>query len=144
MKKAWILIACLIGAIMVARKKIPAVTDAVIEKMAQAIKTFEGWTPGSRSYRNNNPGNLKYAGQAGATGQDDQGHAIFDSYASGWNALIRQLKLAFYGGSSVYSPSMSLYAFFQKYAEGNSLQYAEYVAGQIGASAEATLQSLLG
>lgn len=105
---------------------------SLIERMAEAIKTFEGWFVGSRSYRNNNPGNLKLAGQPGAIGQDEQGHAIFDTYDSGWAALIRQIEGAFYGTSHVYSPDDNLFSFFSKYAEGNSLQYAQYVAGQLG------------
>ena len=108
--------------------------DAVIEKMANAIKSFEGWYEGSRSWRNNNPGNLKFAGQAGAVGQDETGHAVFATYEDGWAALIRQLRLAFYGGSRVYGLQDTLYTFFSKYAEGNSKQYAEFVAGRLGVS----------
>src|SRR5206468_10792525 len=59
---------------------------------ADAIQEFEGWHPGSRSYRNNNPGNLKGGGQAGAVGQDDEGHTIFSSYAAGRKALDHQLE----------------------------------------------------
>jgi hypothetical protein len=117
-------------------------SNSVISKMANAIKEFEGWVPGSRSYRNNNPGNLKYAGQKGATGQDETGHAIFDTYQSGWNALMNQLKLAFSGTSLFYNPAMSLYEFFGKYAEGNSVQYAQYVAGKLGVSPDSKLSQL--
>jgi hypothetical protein len=115
----------------------------VIEAMARAIQEFEGWYEGSRSWRNNNPGNLKYAGQPGATGQDEQGHAIFDSFQSGWNALIRQLEAAFFGKSAVYSPADSLYSFFHKYAEGNSEEYARFVADYLHVTPETTLAELL-
>jgi hypothetical protein len=115
----------------------------VIERMALAIREFEGWYEGSRSYRNNNPGNLKFAGQAGATGQDESGHAIFESYAAGWNALKRQLRAAFLGTSRVYSPSDSLYTFFGKYAEANSVSYAQYVAAKLGADPSAPLSNLI-
>ena len=115
---------------------------SVIEKMAAAIQNFEGWYPGSRSYRNNNPGNLKFAGQGGAVGQDELGHAIFDSYQSGWNALTRQLTLAFTGLSRVYRPTDTLYQFFGKYAEANSVSYAQTVAAQLGVSPDATLAQI--
>jgi hypothetical protein len=116
--------------------------DYVLEKMAAAIMEFEGWYAGSRSQRNNNPGNLKYAGQPGAIGQDDEGHAIFSTFEDGWRALIRQLTAAFTGRSRVYSPEDTLYDFFGKYAEANSRQYAEFVAGKLGVSADETLASL--
>lgn len=69
------------------------VSEGGLTLLAEAIKQHEGWFPGSRSYRNNNPGNLMYAGQAGAIGADDAGFAIFDSYQDGWNALLNQLQL---------------------------------------------------
>lgn len=117
--------------------------ENILNAMAAAIKEFEGWYVGSRSYRNNNPGNLKYAGQPGATGADESGHAIFDSYASGWEALKNQLRIAFTGASRVYGPGDNFYDFFGKYAEGNAPQYAEFVAGKLGVSPFDTLGSLI-
>ena len=118
--------------------------NAIIEKMADAIQSFEGWAPGSRSYRNNNPGNLRPVGftYPGQTGLDDQGHAIFDSYASGRAALIHQLTLAFSGNSHEYSPTDTLYEFFSKYSERNQVPYAEYVASQLGVSPDTALQDI--
>ena len=138
----WILL--VIGIALVAGKGAVTVGLArVIEVMAQAIKEFEGWYAGSRSYRNNNPGNLKFAGQAGAIGQDDEGHAIFSSYSAGWNALKNQIRAAFNGTSRVYSAADSLYSFFRKYAEGNATQYAEFVAGKLGVDPNSTLGGLI-
>lgn len=113
-----------------------------VARMAEAIKKFEGWYPGSRSYRNNNPGNLKYAGQFGATGQDEQGHAIFSTYTLGWNALLAQLRSAFNNTSRVYNSSMTLYEFFARYAEGNQIPYAQSVARALGVSPETTLEGI--
>lgn len=117
--------------------------DTIVEIMAKAIKEFEGWFEGSRSYRNNNPGNLKFASQPGATGADDSGHAIFTSYQAGWDALKRQIRAAFTGVSHVYSVNDTFYSFFSKYAEGNSTQYAEFVAGRFGVSPNSKLGDLL-
>lgn len=111
-------------------------------RMAAAIQEFEGFFPDSRAWRNNNPGNLKYAGQPGATGMDETGHAIFDSFQSGWTALINQLKAAFEGRSAYYSPDDSLMSFFNKYAESNSTQYAQFVAGRLGVSPDTKLREL--
>lgn len=52
-----------------------------------------GGTPATmRGLRNNNPGNLRYAGQTGATA-DAQGFAVFPSLAAGIQAANRQLDL---------------------------------------------------
>jgi hypothetical protein len=134
----WIIIGA--GLIFLAGK---SVLDTIVNKMAIAIKQFEGWYEGSRSYRNNNPGNLKFANQPGAIGADESGHAIFSSYQAGWSALLRQLRAAFLGTSRVYSPGDTLYSFFSKYAEANSVPYAEYVAAQMGVAPDQTLGSLI-
>jgi len=135
----WILVAALIGVALMSKD---AIINPVIEKMAQAIKEFEGWRPGSVSYRNNNPGNLKLAGQPGAIGADNQGHAIFATYDDGWTALINQLRAAFGGWSHVYNPGMSIAEFFQKYAEGNQASYALYVSNALGVSPDTKLSEL--
>ena len=70
--------------------------DRVI-KWAEGIKNHEGWFTGSRSFRNNNPGNFKYGPlmrSYGATGEDIGGFAKFPSYEKGWNALVNFLKEA--------------------------------------------------
>ena len=122
-------------------------TSGLIQKFAEAIQKFEGWAVGSVSYRNNNPGNLKAAGWQGQIGIDPNGFAIFDNYADGWNALIRQITLAVTGGSSVYSPSMTITDFFERYApssDNNSpVNYANFVANYIGVSPDTTLSQLV-
>ena len=55
-----------------------------LESLCAAIQKQEGWYPFSRSWRNNNPGNLRSSPFAsGAKG----GFATFANYASGWLAL---------------------------------------------------------
>lgn len=78
---------------------------SILDQLAQAIQKVEGYYPpgtvvggtsfpnGSVAYRNNNPGNLNYVGQAGATGADANGYAIFPDYATGYNALVNQIQL---------------------------------------------------
>lgn len=77
----------------------------VLDQIAAAIQKVEGYYPpgsvvggvsypnGSIAYRNNNPGNLNYVGQAGATGADANGYAIFPDYATGYAALINQIQI---------------------------------------------------
>lgn len=115
----------------------------VIGTMAEAIQTFEGWYEGSISYTNNNPGNLKFAGQPYATGQDRFGHAIFDTYEHGWNALIAQLEAIFQNKyPTLYNTEMTLYDMFARYAEANSVPYAEFVAEKLGVSPDTQLKNL--
>lgn len=71
---------------------------SLLEKLANGIKEHEGWFEGSRSYRNNNPGNIrytKYTASLGAIGKDDKNFCIFPDYFTGFNALIQFLKDAF-------------------------------------------------
>lgn len=119
------------------------VSKSFVSTMAEAIQAWEsGGNTNALSYRNNNPGNLKFASQPGATGIDSQGHAIFDTFESGWNALIRQLEAAFNNTSHVYNANMTLYEFFDRYAEANSEAYAETVAARLGVSPDSTLQEI--
>lgn len=61
--------------------------------LAKFIQDKEGWTPGSVSQKNNNPGNLKYVKQPGATGADEHGFARFPDYQTGLAALNKQIEL---------------------------------------------------
>jgi hypothetical protein len=121
--------------------------DEFIQIWAQAIAQFEGYnTSGSVANRNNNPGNLKYAGQAGATGQDAQGFAIFPDANTGWQALYNQL--------NAYVQEFPGYSLLQMMAhylgqpaptsdsQGNAYTYANYVASQLGVSTSTTLAQL--
>ena len=112
-----------------------------IEKMAHAIMRFEGYYEGSRSYRNNNPGNLKAAKQIGLINTDDEGHAVFADFRVGWNALVHQLNQACSGASKIYKPWQTLTQFFAIYAE-ESKYYAQFVATMLGVSTETTLKEL--
>lgn len=117
-----------------------------ILRFAEAIKRHEGWFVGSRSYRNNNPGNYKFVGQHKALGADPQGFAIFRTYDDGWNYLITMLTNAATGKSRVYTPTMSLYDFFRVYAPSSDNndpdRYAEVVAKHIGVSPRTLIREL--
>lgn len=117
------------------------VTDA-LNKFAEAIQNFEG-QPGDLNYRNNNPGNLMYAGQPGAIGQDSKGLAIFDTWSDGLAALKRQIAL----DASRY-PNWSIYDYIaNKYAPAgpnnpNDVAYANSIASALGVTADAKLGTL--
>ena len=114
---------------------------------ANAIAQFEGFdVPGSRPQRNHNPGDLKYAGQPGATGHDAGGFAIFPDVATGFQALYNQLQkyvndfpqysilqiMAHYLGQSVPTTD----------SQGDAFSYAQTVANGIGVSTSTTLAEL--
>jgi len=122
---------------------------AFIPAWANAIAQFEGFnTPGTRPANNFNPGDLKYAGQPGAIGQDSLGFARFPDAATGWQALYRQLQkyvtdfpddslldiMAHYLGQA--SPTSN--------PQGNAFTYAGYVASTLGVDPSITLAELAG
>lgn len=66
-----------------------------ISVLAAAIQNMEGYYPGSLAYQNNNPGNLVYAGQAGATKSCSSNrycYASFPTYDDGYQALLNQIQ----------------------------------------------------
>lgn len=92
----------------------------------------------SRANRNNNPGNLRYAGQVGATGKDAQGFAIFETPGAGWDALTRQIALD-------QSRGLSLGEFISKYApasENDTQNYLNFVMSATGNLASDSLSSV--
>ena len=100
-----------------------------------AIQKQEGWFPGSRSFRNKSPGNLKYAEQTKSTGKDAHGFAIFSTYEDGLQALKNQVLLGARGKSKVYRPTMNLYQFFEIFSpsfdNNDPHHYADVVATAI-------------
>lgn len=91
--------------------------------LADAIQQEEGYYPGSRSYRNNNPGNLRYVGQAGTTGADSEGFAVFASYQAGYNALVAQLQL-----DAARNPSWTLSDLINSYAPPSENDTNSYIS----------------
>jgi hypothetical protein len=120
---------------------LPRIESKLLLKFCIAIQMHEGWSApstsnptGTRSYRNNNPGNIEYgefAKSCGANGQDDKGFAKFESYLDGFNALK-----ALIVGAATGNPVMTLEQFFSKYAlsgDGNDPSaYAGAIARKLG------------
>ena len=120
--------------------------EQLLVAMCAAIQEHEGWYPGSCSFRNRNPGNLKYAVQKKAIGKDDKGFARFATYEDGLQSLENMILNAARGNSSVYKSTMTLLQFFQKYApssdNNNPLRYAEVVAKRMGVPVNFTINGL--
>ena len=92
----------------------------------------------SRANRNNNPGNLRYAGQAGTTGQDSNGFAVFASLDLGWNALVRQWTLYANRGYTL-AEGITRYA---PNTEKNTNAYLNFLANRLGVDPSMPLSAI--
>lgn len=91
------------------------------DRVISAIEKQEGYRPGTRAWKNNNPGNLKYGKftrDAGATGKDDDGHAIFPTVVMGRQALRRLIRSK--GNGMTLAEIGQWYAEDPKWAQGVS------------------------
>lgn len=114
--------------------------------LANAIFRQEGvldasgnWIPSSLGYRLNNPGNLNYAGQAGATPttMGNGSEAQFDTLADGIAATDRQLALD-------ASRGLTLAQRLSTWATGNQAAYVSNVSSWLGVDPNTPLSQLVG
>jgi hypothetical protein len=124
-----------------------SISPAAVNSLAQAIQQQEGYYPGSVAYRNNNPGNLVYAGQAGAS-PGVGGFAAFDSYADGYQALQNQITLDATRGTDVNgNPTGTVAQLLTSWAppsENDTATYIANVSAATGYDPDAPLSSLDG
>jgi hypothetical protein len=111
-----------------------------IEAWADAITQHEGWANGTRSFRNNNPGNMRVQGDLGV---DSGGFGIFSSYQLGRNALTDDLKAKVrkYGNWTLYQV-MARYA---PPSDGNNTSaYAAAIANVLNCTTGTLVSSIAG
>jgi hypothetical protein len=119
-----------------------------ILSIANAIKMFEGWLDpiehppnGSRSWRNNNPGNIRFTGfRAGVKEYDSAGFNVYETYEEGWQDLISLLN-----HRKQQHPEWTIMDLFMSYAppvENDTTLYARFVARFIGATTQTKLSEL--
>ena len=120
-----------------------------LECLADSIMEYEGWHVGSRSWRNRNPGNLRYG--PNRLGSDGQGYAVYDSLITGYKDLLADLKAKITGQSKHgLKPDSTLLNLFDVYAPRSDRnqpnKYAEFVAGRltVGLQRSFTVNSTLG
>lgn len=89
-----------------------------------------------RGMRNNNPGNIRFAGQNTAIGVDAQGFAIFPTLADGIREANRQLNLFNSRGINTIRSIVSKWA---PKNENNTAAYIAAVAKRMGVSADQQL-----
>lgn len=122
-----------------------SISPSAVSAIAAAIQTQEGYYPGSLAYQNNNPGNLVYAGQPGAS-PGAWGFAKFSSYAAGEAALENQITLDATRGTDVNgNPVTNLDQLLTSWAppsENDTATYIQNVSAATGFDPSAPLSSL--
>lgn len=104
-----------------------------LQLIAEAIQIHEGWIPpnpknprGSTSYRNNNPGNLRFVGQRESVGKDERGFAIFPNFEAGKRALLSDLNAKF-----TRNPNLTIEGLIHVYApasdNNNEKAYVDFI-----------------
>lgn len=117
-----------------------SVNSGLVRKIDNGDGTSQVREGGSRAWRNNNPGNLRFgdfAKRKGAIGADAQGFAIFKDRASGESAQ-RDLLKGTYGDNSI-SQMMERYA---PRSENDTDGYIKMVAKATGLSPDARISDM--
>lgn len=122
-------------------------SPGAVDLLAAAITTQEGG-PGNLNFRNNNPGNLRYVGQAGAT-QGEGGFAQFSTMDVGEAALKAQINLdATRGTDAAGKPIVTVADLISSWApasdNNNTVAYLASVEANTGFGALDPLLSLDG
>jgi hypothetical protein len=109
--------------------------EAKIRQFAEAIAYAEGFwdrnrtvNQAARPARNNNPGDIVGSGDAGSDGA----YRKYSTLDLGWNAIYSMLRLDFSGGSSIYSPSMTISDYAWTYTSTQPDAWSENVASWLG------------
>lgn len=128
--------------------------EALLNGLCLAIKEMEGWFPpspkypnGSKSWRNNNPGNTKYSTKGYLSKyepvkKDATGFAVFKDYATGW-LYLKNLVLS----KAKANPNWDLLDFASNWApasdNNNPVAYSDFLAKKMGVSTTWMLKNLL-
>lgn len=98
----------------------------IVNEFCLAIQQYEGWYPGSKAYRNNNPGNIRAV---------DGSFLVFPTYEKGFAYLKDYVTRACTGKHKAYQPTYNISQFFGVYAptldNNNPDKYAQFVADKI-------------
>lgn len=110
-----------------------------ISKTGDADNKYDAYGTKPRGIRNNNPGNLNFAGQDGATkeGGENGRFAVFESMRDGISALYKQIQLYFSRGVNTIESVVNKYA---PADDNNNVQaYIKQLVGATGKQADEKL-----
>ena len=97
-----------------------------------------------RAAKNNNPGNLRFIGQQGATGADDASYAKFPNEQIGWEAMLADIGAKMSGRTrTTLGPHSTLEEFVTVYAppfENPTESYVDFVSRELGVRKNATFR----
>ena len=119
-----------------------------VHEFCMGIRQHEGWYEGSRSWRNNNPGNVKYSPVGylpiyGTVLKDKDNFAIFKDYETGWLYLNNLIK-----AKCTKFPNQTILEFINIYApssDGNDpFVYARFLADKLGVDITYQLKDIWG
>ena len=123
--------------------------ESLVVPFAQAIQQMEGWFVGSRSYKNNNAGNLKYSTYTkslGAIEKDKDGFCIFPDYAKGFSALC-QFIIDAADNKLKLCKQCTIYSFCAGYAPASDKnqpkKYAEFIAQKLKVKPDVLLKDII-
>lgn len=118
----------------------PRSMGAVADTIASAIYRQEG------AVQNNNPGNLMYAGQPGATGADSRGFAKFSTLQQGQAAEVNQINLDITRGTCATGAPVvnlsDLISCLSPPSQNDTPSYINNVSAWTGIDPNVSLQSL--
>ena len=118
----------------------PPVKTSRIKDWAEAIKKMEGWFTGSRSYRNNNPGNIR---------NKDGDYLVFNTPQDGFDYFCDYLTRACEGKHEAYpmGGETTLLGFMEIYAPADDQNdpdtYAHFIALRLGVEKTIKIKELL-
>ena len=96
----------------------------------------------SRSFRNNNPGNLRATAWVkslpGCVGEDDQGFAVFSDWVFGLSAMMRLLRGGSYRQRSIRE---AIHRYAPKH-ENDTAKYITFVCRRSGLDPEQVIEAL--
>ena len=122
-----------------------SISPSAVDAISSAIQQQEGYYPGSLAFQNNNPGNLVYAGQPGAT-PGSGGFASFSSYDLGLQAMKNQIQLDADRGTDVTGkPTTTIAQLIASWAppsQNDTAAYVSAVSSSTGYDPNAPLSSL--
>lgn len=131
-----------------------------LDTLAATVQRVEGYYPpgtpnyptGSLAYRNNNPGNLRFVGQPGAS-MGEGNYAKFPSYSAGYQALLNQIQRQAAPGyrspatGQVYPNGQNLSEFINTYApaadSNNPSAYLATLVQSTGYPADTLLSTVI-
>lgn len=122
----------------------------MIPRWAKAVQKAEGWAPNLPSYRNNNPGNLKYStltkslgAVPGSPAADDGSFARFATYDQGFDALCEFLLLGAQDKLRDFHQARTVRLFSRVYGNPPNDGYGLAIAKDLGVPVDTPISSFL-